>query len=82
MKRMLLIAISLIVSLSAPAQILSPVKWSYLAKKTSKTDAILMIRATMIMAGIFTLKLFPMVVQLKLLSHSNLQNLFDWLEKQ
>lgn len=47
MKIFLFIATSLILSLSAQAQILTPVKWSYLAKKTSKTEAILMIRATM-----------------------------------
>ena len=36
----------MMLSFSASSQILKPVKWSYLAKKTSKTEATLLIRAT------------------------------------
>ena len=46
MKNLFLIALGLMLSFSASSQILKPVKWSYLAKKTSKTEATLLIRAT------------------------------------
>lgn len=46
MKNLFLIALGLMFSFSANSQILKPVKWSYLAKKTSKTEATLLIRAT------------------------------------
>ena len=44
-KLMLLLAVSFLSS-SLFAQILTPVKWSYAAKKTSKTEAVLLIKAT------------------------------------
>jgi DsbC/DsbD-like thiol-disulfide interchange protein len=46
MKNAFLIALCLMLSFSASSQILKPVKWSYLAKRTSKTEATLLIRAT------------------------------------
>ncbi|HEX8607259.1 MAG TPA: protein-disulfide reductase DsbD N-terminal domain-containing protein [Pedobacter sp.] len=46
MKNLFLIALGLMLSFTASSQILKPVKWSYLAKKTSKTEATLLIRAT------------------------------------
>lgn len=46
MKNLFLIAFSLLFSLSVSGQILKPVKWSYLAKRTSKTEATVLIRAT------------------------------------
>lgn len=45
MKNLLLFAAGLFLSLSASSQILKPVKWSYVAKKTSKTEATLFIKA-------------------------------------
>jgi DsbC/DsbD-like thiol-disulfide interchange protein len=44
-KLMLLLAVSFLSS-GLFAQILQPVKWSYAAKKISKTDAVLLIKAT------------------------------------
>jgi DsbC/DsbD-like thiol-disulfide interchange protein len=46
MKNLILFAIGLLFSISTSSQILKPVKWSYAAKKTSKTDATLYIKAT------------------------------------
>jgi hypothetical protein len=46
MKNLFLIAAGLFLSLSASSQILKPVKWSYAAKKTSKTEATIFIKAT------------------------------------
>jgi len=46
MKNLLLSALCLLFSLTASSQILKPVKWSYAAKKTSKTEAVLYIKAT------------------------------------
>lgn len=46
MKKLLLFAAGLFLSLSASSQILKPVKWSYAAKKTSATEATLFIKAT------------------------------------
>lgn len=46
MSKILVFALSLMFSLSASSQILKPVKWSYAAKKTSKTEAILYFKAT------------------------------------
>jgi hypothetical protein len=46
MKNLFLIAAGLFLSLSASSQILKPVKWSYAAKKTSKTEATVFIKAT------------------------------------
>lgn len=46
MKNLLLFAVGLFLSFSASSQILKPVKWSYAAKKTSKTEAIVLIKAT------------------------------------
>ncbi|MBC7567131.1 MAG: protein-disulfide reductase DsbD N-terminal domain-containing protein [Pedobacter sp.] len=46
MKNLFLIALGIMLSFSASSQILRPVKWSYLAKKTSKNEATLLIRAT------------------------------------
>lgn len=46
MKNLFLFAIGLLISISASSQILKPVKWSYAAKKTSKTEATLYLKAT------------------------------------
>ena len=46
MKNLVLLAVGLFFSLSASSQILKPVKWAYSAKKISKTEAIVAIRAT------------------------------------
>jgi hypothetical protein len=46
MKNLFLLAVGLLFSISASSQILKPVKWSYAAKKTSKTDAVVLIKAT------------------------------------
>lgn len=46
MKNLFLFAAGLFLSLSASSQILKPVKWSYAAKKTSKTEATVFIKAT------------------------------------
>ena len=45
MKRLFLFTIGLMFSLTASSQILKPVKWSYVAKKTSATEAVLYIKA-------------------------------------
>jgi len=42
----LLIIIAVLFAAGAQAQILTPVKWSYAAKKTSPTEAVVLIRAT------------------------------------
>jgi len=47
MKHLYLIALSVLFAFSAKSQILAPVKWSYGSKKTSKTTAIIFIKATM-----------------------------------
>ena len=46
MKNLFVLTLALLLSLSASSQILKPVKWSYAAKKTSKTEAILYLKAT------------------------------------
>lgn len=46
MKRPLLLTIIILFTLAAHSQILKPVTWSYAAKRTSKTEAIVFIKAT------------------------------------
>jgi len=46
MKKLLFVALFSIVSAVASAQIVAPVKWSYAAKRISKTDAVVFIKAT------------------------------------
>lgn len=46
MKNLILFTVGLLFSISASSQILKPVKWSYAAKKTSKTEATLYLKAT------------------------------------
>jgi DsbC/DsbD-like thiol-disulfide interchange protein len=46
MKKVLLAAVMLLMSAGAFAQIESPVKWSYAAKKISSTEAVVLLRAT------------------------------------
>lgn len=46
MKNLMLLAVGLFFSFNASSQILKPVKWSYAAKKTSKTEATIFIKAT------------------------------------
>jgi DsbC/DsbD-like thiol-disulfide interchange protein len=46
MKKLILFAAGLLLTLSASSQILKPVKWSYAAKKTSKTQVTLYLKAT------------------------------------
>ncbi len=46
MKNLFVFAMALFLSYSASSQILKPVKWSYAAKKTSKTEATLYLKAT------------------------------------
>lgn len=46
MKNLILLTVGILFSLSANSQILKPVKWSYAAKKTSKTEATLYLKAT------------------------------------
>ncbi|WP_316748441.1 protein-disulfide reductase DsbD N-terminal domain-containing protein [Pedobacter gandavensis] len=46
MKNLFLFAVALLFSMTASSQILKPVKWSYAAKRTSKTEATLYIKAT------------------------------------
>ncbi len=46
MKKVLLAAIILLISAGAFAQIETPVKWSYAAKKISSTEAVVFLRAT------------------------------------
>lgn len=47
MKNLILLTVGLLFSLTVSSQILKPVKWSYAAKKTSKTEATLYLKATM-----------------------------------
>ncbi len=46
MKKLLFIALFSIISAAVNAQIVTPVKWSYAAKRISKTDAVVFIKAT------------------------------------
>jgi hypothetical protein len=46
MKKTILTAIVFILSLSAHSQILTPVKWSYAAKKISSNEAVVFVRAS------------------------------------
>ena len=46
MKNLFLIAVGLFLSFSASSQMLKPVKWSTAIKKISKTEAMVLIRAT------------------------------------
>lgn len=46
MKNLFLFAVALFFSMTASSQILKPVKWSYAAKKTSKTEATLYLKAS------------------------------------
>jgi DsbC/DsbD-like thiol-disulfide interchange protein len=46
MKHFYLLTIALLLGFSAKSQILTPVKWSYAAKRTSKTTGILFIKAS------------------------------------
>jgi hypothetical protein len=47
MKQILITAIVLLITIQAKAQILQPVHWSYAAKKTGKTAAVVFIKASM-----------------------------------
>ena len=54
MKKLLLAAALLVLSVGAYAQIEAPVKWSYAAKRVSATEAVVFLRATIQgPAGIF-----------------------------
>jgi len=46
MKKLILAAAVLFLSIGAYAQIEAPVKWSYAAKKTSATEAVVLLKAT------------------------------------
>ena len=46
MKKLLLVIMTLVLSAGAYAQIETPVKWSYAAKKLSPTEAVVFLRAT------------------------------------
>ncbi|MDB5010340.1 MAG: sugar transporter [Mucilaginibacter sp.] len=46
MKRLILIVAALVISIGAYAQIETPVKWSYAAKKISSTEAVVFLKAT------------------------------------
>lgn len=46
MKKLFLIAVTLLFTITAFAQIETPVKWSYAAKKISSTEAVVFIKAT------------------------------------
>jgi len=46
MKKLFFAAVALLFSIGANAQIESPVKWSYAAKKVSSTEAVVFLRAT------------------------------------
>jgi len=46
MKKLILIVTALVISIGAYAQIEAPVKWSYAAKKTSATEAVVFLKAT------------------------------------
>ncbi len=47
MKKLLTVAVAVLFSLSAFAQIESHVKWAYAAKKTGKDEAVVLVKATM-----------------------------------
>jgi len=47
MKKIVIITLLLISVIIAQGQILTPVKWSYAAKRISKTEAVVVLRATM-----------------------------------
>ncbi|MDB5110164.1 MAG: sugar transporter [Mucilaginibacter sp.] len=46
MKRLILIVAALVINIGAYAQIETPVKWSYAAKKISSTEAVVFLKAT------------------------------------
>lgn len=46
MRKLILMATVMVMSISAYAQIEAPVKWSYAAKKTSPTEAVVFLKAT------------------------------------
>jgi len=46
MKKLVLTAIAVLLAVNTYAQIEAPVKWAYAAKKTSATDAVVLIKAT------------------------------------
>ncbi len=46
MKKFLLASLVLLATVSAKAQIINPVHWSYAAKKTSPTEAVVLLKAT------------------------------------
>ncbi len=46
MKKLIVAAAALMLSMGVKAQIESPVKWSYAAKKISSTEAVVLLRAT------------------------------------
>lgn len=46
MKKLIVLAAALMLGIGAKAQIESPVKWSYAAKKISSTEAVVLLRAT------------------------------------
>ncbi len=46
MRKLILMATVMVISISAYAQIEAPVKWSYAAKKTSATEAVVFLKAT------------------------------------
>lgn len=47
MKKFVLASLVLLATVSAKAQIINPVHWSYAAKKTSPTEAVVLLKATM-----------------------------------
>jgi len=47
MKKLLVLAVTLVISAGAFAQIEAPVKWSYAAKKLNSTEAVVFLKATM-----------------------------------
>ncbi|QJD80732.1 protein-disulfide reductase DsbD domain-containing protein [Spirosoma rhododendri] len=47
MKKFVLASLVLLATVSAKAQIINPVHWSYAAKKTSPTEAVVFLKATM-----------------------------------
>jgi DsbC/DsbD-like thiol-disulfide interchange protein len=46
MKKVLLLITAIVIGISAKAQIEAPVKWSYAAKKTSPTEAVVFLKAS------------------------------------
>src|SRR5476651_2747933 len=46
MRKLILIAAAMFMGIGAYAQIEAPVKWSYAAKKTSPTEAVVFLKAT------------------------------------